>query len=558
MLEPAQIKEECRSLDASSATTVTSNRCNRGSRSAWLDLEGLEELQQKLPALAKLSTMLAGLPLELQNTNVLSGVHLQDWRPGHGGELRIHESAGQRPDPRHFQALEPKARLRGEDPSDAWSWSVTRSYGSPTSSLPRSVVSTNSVGALLRDLPSSMAEDFRSEMGSSLGGSTDPRPISKNSLAIGDQACCSVGKSSTFREALHLHLGELQSKLVAEHECRLSPEHRSLEQLVESLKAENERLRKLLPHEAESLKLEKRDKTQVLRDACQMMREHSHLSDPFRKQSPSPRDRDVAAQRSRKASEVSKRQASVRKTVSAAKQPRPARRSSVRGTTVLDLRPFRQDSQELGSISSMDRQVESLLRTALAAWKEFTFQYIRDEDEDESEQEVEALRQAAYKEWPEDPNSNEWQAQLFRTDLARTMSGDLNASKSDRLNAGPNFWRKHLVTYPSSRRRMLWDLLGLMLVIWDIFAIPMNAFELTDIVSLYIMSWVSTLFWTIDFPTNFFLGPELSLRNFQVQAEQVNSRSCVYNLANTLTDEMKKHPKVHLEACGKTVAESLD
>lgn len=266
-----------------------------------------------------------------------------------------------------------------------------------------------------------MADDFRSEMGSSVG-STDPRPISKNSLAIGNQAC-SVGKSSTFREALHLHLGELQSKLVAEHECRLSPEHRSLEQLVESLKAENERLRKLLPHEAESLKLERRDKSHVLRDACQMMREHSHLSDPFHKQSLSPRDRDVAAQRSRKGSEVAKRQASVRKTVSAAKQPRPARRSSVRGTTVLDLRPFRQDSQELGSICSMDHQVESLLRTALAAWKEFTFQYIRDEDEDESEQEVEALRQAAYKEWPEDPNSNEWQAQLFRTDLARTCQG---------------------------------------------------------------------------------------------------------------------------------------
>lgn len=151
----ADCLEECRSLDDSSATTVTSNRCNRGSRSAWLDLDGLEELQQKLPALAKLSTMLAGLPLELQNANVLSGVHLQvhpatmiavypeqaaayalhkdsyapadndpatgatrhltilayfnDWRPGHGGELRIHESAGQRPDPRHFQALEPKA-----------------------------------------------------------------------------------------------------------------------------------------------------------------------------------------------------------------------------------------------------------------------------------------------------------------------------------------------------------------------------------------------------------------------------------------------------------------
>ena len=48
--------------------------------------------------------------------------------------------------------------------------------------------------------------------------------------------------------------------------------------------------------QAESLKLERRDKSHVLRDACQMMREHSHLSDPFRKPSLSPRDRDVAPQ----------------------------------------------------------------------------------------------------------------------------------------------------------------------------------------------------------------------------------------------------------------------
>eukprot|EP00434_Breviolum_minutum_P021225 symbB.v1.2.018724.t1/scaffold1506.1/size114864/7 len=171
-------------------------------------MDGLEELQEKLPALANLSRMLAGLPLELQNAHVLSGVELQvhpatmiavypeqaatyalhkdsyapadndpatgatrrltilayfnDWRPGYGGELRIHESAGQRPDPRHFQALEPKAgtvvifdsrkvwhavapslcgdrwamtMLRGEDPSDAWLWSPTRSYGSSARSL---------------------------------------------------------------------------------------------------------------------------------------------------------------------------------------------------------------------------------------------------------------------------------------------------------------------------------------------------------------------------------------------------------------------------------------
>lgn len=35
-------------------------RCLSRSRSAWLDMDGLEELQEKLPALANLSRMLAG------------------------------------------------------------------------------------------------------------------------------------------------------------------------------------------------------------------------------------------------------------------------------------------------------------------------------------------------------------------------------------------------------------------------------------------------------------------------------------------------------------------
>lgn len=151
----ARCLEECRALDADCATTVTTNRCNRGSRSAWLDLQDLSQLRPKLPALTELSEMLAGLPVELQavagtrlrmqpatmiavypeqaasyalhkdsyfpqDNDPATGAtrrftvlaYFNDWRPGKGGELRVHAPSdpnGARPDPKRFQALEPKA-----------------------------------------------------------------------------------------------------------------------------------------------------------------------------------------------------------------------------------------------------------------------------------------------------------------------------------------------------------------------------------------------------------------------------------------------------------------
>ncbi|CAE7388975.1 unnamed protein product [Symbiodinium natans] len=148
-------KEECQKLDAS-ATTVTTNRCNRGSRSAWLDFgeaEGLAELEARLPALSRLGRMLAGLPARVHglggfgealkvhpaamiavypeqaaqyalhkdsyapsDNDPATGAtrrltilaYLNDWQEGHGGELRLH-AGDTRPDPRRFQSVEPKA-----------------------------------------------------------------------------------------------------------------------------------------------------------------------------------------------------------------------------------------------------------------------------------------------------------------------------------------------------------------------------------------------------------------------------------------------------------------
>lgn len=324
-----------------------------------------------------------------------------------------------------------------------------------------------------------MADDERSLMGGSSSGGPEHRPWSKNSLSNSEVP------RTNFREALKIHLADFQSRLIAEHESRLAPDLQSLELRIESLRAENERLRASMPEDHKE------------------HREHSHC-----RREVSARASAISSSPVRKA--PSERR-SGRKTMVATSVKSRGRRSSVRGSSVFDLRPLRpfpEDEPEKKVSESSNHQNQDLVRAALAAWKEFTFNYVQDED-DESEQEIEALRQAAYKEWPEDLNGSEfWQAQLFRNELGRTMSSDLSASKEKLTASAPchRFYRKHLVTSPSSRRRMIWDLCGLCLVIWDIFAIPMNAFELTDIVTPYIMSWVSTVFWTIDFPTNFFLG----------------------------------------------------
>ncbi|CAJ1406738.1 unnamed protein product [Effrenium voratum] len=149
--------EECRKLDDASATTVTTNRCNRGSRSAWLDLSSEDSAAlHQLPKLTELSRMLAGLPWELQNSGFEDlrvhpatmlavypeqaasyALHKDSYAPadndpatgatrrltvlayfneareGDGGQLRVHEAAKDKPDPRKFEALEPKAWAPG-------------------------------------------------------------------------------------------------------------------------------------------------------------------------------------------------------------------------------------------------------------------------------------------------------------------------------------------------------------------------------------------------------------------------------------------------------------
>jgi len=154
----ARCLKECEELDAAARTTVTTNRCNRGSRSTWLEFGAETErslLQSAAPALGELSQMLAGLPDRANGLGLLEGpplavhaatmlavyperaaeyavhkdsyapaetdpatgasrrltvlAYFNEWKDGAGGELKIYEADKGKPDLRRFQAVSPMA-----------------------------------------------------------------------------------------------------------------------------------------------------------------------------------------------------------------------------------------------------------------------------------------------------------------------------------------------------------------------------------------------------------------------------------------------------------------
>jgi len=154
-------RAECEELDAQSAMVTTTNECNRGSRSTWLEFSTAQDrelAQTKVPALLKLSKMLAGLPSRIQMLDAKLGhthenfqvhaasmiavypeqaadysihkdsyapkdndpatgatrqltilAYFNDWRESDGGELLMHSAANDMPDPRRSLAIPPKA-----------------------------------------------------------------------------------------------------------------------------------------------------------------------------------------------------------------------------------------------------------------------------------------------------------------------------------------------------------------------------------------------------------------------------------------------------------------
>eukprot|EP00930_Biecheleria_cincta_P021284 TRINITY_DN15815_c0_g2_i1.p1 TRINITY_DN15815_c0_g2~~TRINITY_DN15815_c0_g2_i1.p1 ORF type:complete len:686 (+),score=109.45 TRINITY_DN15815_c0_g2_i1:54-2111(+) len=67
--------------------------------------------------------------------------------------------------------------------------------------------------------------------------------------------------------------------------------------------------------------------------------------------------------------------------------------------------------------------------------------------------------------------------------------------------------RKHCVIHPNSNRRMAWDVVGLLMIVYDLVVIPLDQCFDPDLGFFgVIMDWAGAIFWTGDMLQGFFLG----------------------------------------------------
>jgi len=158
--QAASCLQECTKLDEDGLTTVTTNRCNRGCRSTWLEFGTQQEhqkLQATVPGLCQLSEQLAGIPARVAELGgVAESSQLQvhpatmvavypaqgaeyslhkdsyapndmdpatgasrrltvlayfndKWQEGDGGELKLYKAVDGQPDTRSCHDVPPKA-----------------------------------------------------------------------------------------------------------------------------------------------------------------------------------------------------------------------------------------------------------------------------------------------------------------------------------------------------------------------------------------------------------------------------------------------------------------
>eukprot|EP00931_Biecheleriopsis_adriatica_P086580 TRINITY_DN61211_c0_g1_i1.p1 TRINITY_DN61211_c0_g1~~TRINITY_DN61211_c0_g1_i1.p1 ORF type:complete len:707 (+),score=114.53 TRINITY_DN61211_c0_g1_i1:60-2180(+) len=101
------------------------------------------------------------------------------------------------------------------------------------------------------------------------------------------------------------------------------------------------------------------------------------------------------------------------------------------------------------------------------------------------------------------------------TSLSQELTRDLQAGVdgADELGSTANigsiakFLRRYrLPMSPNAPVRLAWDVVGLMLISYDLFAIPLAAFEPPEIWFTIMMGWISMLFWTFDMIASLLVG----------------------------------------------------
>eukprot|EP00434_Breviolum_minutum_P043597 symbB.v1.2.038872.t1/scaffold6218.1/size19993/2 len=64
-------------------------------------------------------------------------------------------------------------------------------------------------------------------------------------------------------------------------------------------------------------------------------------------------------------------------------------------------------------------------------------------------------------------------------------------------NVKEGIW-KHLIGSPTSPRRMIWDALGGVMILWDIVALPLMVFQEVDGLFMDILGMIGLMYWTMN------------------------------------------------------------
>lgn len=108
----------------------------------------------------------------------------------------------------------------------------------------------------------------------------------------------------------------------------------------------------------------------------------------------------------------------------------------------------------------------------------------------------------------QDVNSTKQSLQMADSTESRQVFEDILQSGNvlDKLHANYTSCLQKFIALPSSPRRLMWDLLGALLLIFDIITVPMLVFTPPQNQFTRTMDWVTMMFWTADMGASLLVG----------------------------------------------------
>ncbi|CAE7763776.1 AKT5 [Symbiodinium sp. CCMP2592] len=114
-----------------------------------------------------------------------------------------------------------------------------------------------------------------------------------------------------------------------------------------------------------------------------------------------------------------------------------------------------------------------------------------------------ALREVWAKHYSRSSNKVPLSGQTSETMGSHTIKLALSPSMEN-VNKAKN--AKGLIAYPASKHRVAWDLFGGLLILYDLFMIPLKVFEYPDTLFTDAMDWMTLLFWTLNVAATLTVG----------------------------------------------------